>query len=251
MPGNRYRAHGGKYPVGYRYQAGQVYLIHFASKFHHCQHYIGFTERPLGLRLREHYSGNGSKLTEAVAKAGIPMMLARTWPPEAGHGLEVPEPLLVDQGVEMWLKSRGGAPGFCPVCNPTHAMNQARYYTKRPACPDAWKKACRDCTKADRRTCPDARFLYVHPNKGTGLAYAPMEGLMLTVTVYAKMEDLPDELDMWLAQGQSVEVGDDVVAKEADGQKRELGIWTVTRKAGPEGSKRYTIKPKLTQAVLF
>lgn len=60
-----------------------MYLLHFASKYRHCQHYIGYTAQPLGVRLGKHCSGNGAALTQAVARAGIAMAMARSWPPEA------------------------------------------------------------------------------------------------------------------------------------------------------------------------
>ncbi len=39
-----------------------VYLIHFESKLHHAQHYIGFVEGDLGQRIALHKLGRGAKL---------------------------------------------------------------------------------------------------------------------------------------------------------------------------------------------
>jgi hypothetical protein len=40
---------------------------------------VGYTD-DLERRLNEHEQGNGSKMLAAVARAGIPWQLARTWP---------------------------------------------------------------------------------------------------------------------------------------------------------------------------
>jgi len=129
--------------VGYRGELGVVYLLHFEQPYLHCQHYLGFTARPLPFRLGEHVSGNGSGLTSAVAaQASNGLILARTWPPEAALG-PVPEEDLVDQAVEMVLKCRAESPRLCPICNPDGAYSLARYFTRPPA--------------------EDGQFLYVHP----------------------------------------------------------------------------------------
>ena len=43
-----------------------VYLIHFQSKLHHAQHYIGFVETDLLQRIELHLSNKGAKLLAAV-----------------------------------------------------------------------------------------------------------------------------------------------------------------------------------------
>ena len=112
---NKYRAHKGKHQINPAGKVGTVYLLHFRHKYRHCQHYIGFTERPVEVRLGEHWSGNGTGLTSAVhAQADNEMVLARLWEN-------------VDQSVEMILKSRAESPKLCPVCNP-QALRYATYH---------------------------------------------------------------------------------------------------------------------------
>jgi len=151
MSGNSYRRHPTKnrpeHAVFYRGTLGVVYLFHFSKPYTHCKHYIGFSERPLGLRLGEHYAGNGAALTRAIHECpNIDMVLTRTWPPQAARLGEVPESLLVDQCVETALKCWGGAHKFCPVCHP-NAYSRARYYTQDPSLDPTGQN----------------RFLYVHP----------------------------------------------------------------------------------------
>jgi len=112
--GNRYRAHKGNHQIKPSGKIGTVYLLHFTEKYHHCRHYIGFTERPLETRLGEHWAGNGSALTHAVhEQTGNEMILARVWEN-------------VDQSIEMILKSRAESPKLCPICNP-QATQYAQY----------------------------------------------------------------------------------------------------------------------------
>jgi len=84
-----------------------VYLIHFASSFRHCQHYIGYTSN-LSTRLSAHRSGNGSRLLKAVCAAGIEINIVRTW-----EG---------DRKLERKLKNQHKASGLCPVCRKRNAI---------------------------------------------------------------------------------------------------------------------------------
>jgi len=166
------RVRAGKRTVGYAGKPGIVYLLHFQAPYRHCRHYIGFTERPLAVRLGEHWRGNGSSLTAAaLGQPSNRLVLARVWPHVASLDEPFDPSLLVDQGLEMVLKCRAEGPALCPTCNPMGAARLARYYTKPPKCPNAWSKGCRGTTPDAREhcpygppeTCPDARFLYVHP----------------------------------------------------------------------------------------
>jgi len=87
-----------------------VYLIHLLRPLGNpnnrrgmASHYIGFAEHDLAARLERHRVGNGSRLMHAVAAAGIPWVLARTW--EEGS-----------RELERKLKSRKQASAFCPIC---------------------------------------------------------------------------------------------------------------------------------------
>lgn len=98
-----------------------VYLIHFAEKFSHASHYIGFTknEDPL-VRLEEHRSGKGAKLTAAVAAAGIEMEIVRTWPGES-------------RSFERQLKNRREALMLCPKCSAEKKARKAELARARYA----------------------------------------------------------------------------------------------------------------------
>jgi predicted GIY-YIG superfamily endonuclease len=88
-----------------------VYLIHFDRPLKHARHYLGYAE-DLGARLERHRVGNGARLMEVIAAAGITWRLARTW-----EG---------DRKFERWLKRKKGAAWFCPVCAGAKALNRAK-----------------------------------------------------------------------------------------------------------------------------
>jgi predicted GIY-YIG superfamily endonuclease len=81
---------------------GTVYLLHFDTPLKHARHYTGWSAN-LSLRLAEHASGHGARLTEVVAGLGIGWSLARTWPN-------------VTRAYERKLKNQGGASRRCPLC---------------------------------------------------------------------------------------------------------------------------------------
>lgn len=56
-----------------------VYLIHFDQAYYHAKHYIGVADN-LKARLTKHAMGQGARLLEVIAAAGITWQLARTWP---------------------------------------------------------------------------------------------------------------------------------------------------------------------------
>jgi predicted GIY-YIG superfamily endonuclease len=81
-----------------------VYLLHFEKPLKHAQHYIGSTtDHGLARRMGEHATGQGAKLTAAVARARIPMTLARLW-------------YSPDRRLETKLKAGRNARALCPVC---------------------------------------------------------------------------------------------------------------------------------------
>jgi hypothetical protein len=80
-----------------------IYLIHFKSKLHHAQHYLGFCEDGnLDARIERHKQGNGSKLLRAVNIAGIEWEVVRVW-----DG---------DRHFERALKNKKHAQRICPIC---------------------------------------------------------------------------------------------------------------------------------------
>lgn len=80
-----------------------VYLIHFQSKLHHAQHYIGFVETDLMQRIELHLSNRGAKLLAAVNNQGIEWQVVRLW-------------LEGDRSFERKLKNYKKARCFCPIC---------------------------------------------------------------------------------------------------------------------------------------
>lgn len=81
---------------------GTVYLIHFDKKFHHAQHYIGYTDINVLDRIARHLQGHGSRLLRAVTNAGIKIKLVRTW---TGN-----------KTLERKLKNQKNAKRLCPIC---------------------------------------------------------------------------------------------------------------------------------------
>lgn len=81
------------------------YLLHFDRKLSHAQHYLGYADRKLENRIKQHRTGKGASLTRAAVEAGITLNLVRTW--EGG-----------DRTLERQLKRRKNSPKLCPICNP-------------------------------------------------------------------------------------------------------------------------------------
>lgn len=81
-----------------------VYLIHFKTKLHHAQHYLGFCEDGhLAARVERHLSGHGAKILKAALEAGIEWSVVRTW-----EG---------DRCFERHLKRRKKSRKLCPLCS--------------------------------------------------------------------------------------------------------------------------------------
>ncbi len=102
-----------------------VYLLHFVRKIGNqdnprgmAQHYIGFAEHDLAARLERHHAGNGSRIMAAVAKAGIPWVLARVW-----EG--------ASRSDERALKAQKHAARYCPYCRGDLPIPAARVVGKR------------------------------------------------------------------------------------------------------------------------
>jgi predicted GIY-YIG superfamily endonuclease len=84
-----------------------VYLIHFQTKLHHAQHYLGFAANDLMQRIELHKSNRGAKLLAAVNNNGIHWQVVRVW-------------LSGDRCLERKLKSYKKSRCFCPVCRNKH-----------------------------------------------------------------------------------------------------------------------------------
>lgn len=81
---------------------GTTYLIHFARRYKHAGHYIGWCS-DMATRFRLHKAGRGARLLEVITEAGIPYEIVRIWPNTTRTD-------------ERRLKSRGSGARQCPVC---------------------------------------------------------------------------------------------------------------------------------------
>jgi hypothetical protein len=82
---------------------GQIYLLHFDKPLKHARHYLGFAEESVAQRVSKHRKGQGARLTQVVAEAGIDMQLSRIWPD-------------ADRNFERRLKNGKNVPKLCPIC---------------------------------------------------------------------------------------------------------------------------------------
>ena len=83
-------------------EIGTLYLLHFDRPFHHCRHYVGWTSLSAEKRLERHLAGRGSRLVKAAIKAGIEVVIAKTW---AGTRRD-----------ERKFKRLRSTPKHCPFC---------------------------------------------------------------------------------------------------------------------------------------
>lgn len=87
---------------------GTIYLVHFAQRYRHARHYLGWA-KSLPKRIKHHRSGTGARLLQVVNDQGIPWDVVRTW-----EG---------DRHRERQLKNQGGASRLCPVCRKQKEVN--------------------------------------------------------------------------------------------------------------------------------
>ena len=87
-----------------------IYLLHFqkpignaANPHGQAQHYIGWTRGEVDQRIEEHRLGHAAAITAAATRAGVEMILARTWPG--------------DRKFERQLKRYKKASQLCPLCS--------------------------------------------------------------------------------------------------------------------------------------
>lgn len=101
---------------------GQVYLLHFdidpkavvdperedATNPFHARHYLGWAE-DAQVRIRQHYQGQGARLTQALRDKGISFTVARIWEKQDDG-----KP--ATRNFERRLKSQGSLSRHCPIC---------------------------------------------------------------------------------------------------------------------------------------
>lgn len=87
-----------------------VYLLHFANKLAHAQHYIGWAKSGnVKRRINRHLAGNGARILQVCNEKSITYELARVWP----EG---------DKAFERRLKRCKKTSRFCPLCRGDRAM---------------------------------------------------------------------------------------------------------------------------------
>jgi len=89
-----------------------VYVIHFGSPYKHAKHYTGIAKNPKE-RLKEHLTGSGSRLMDAVRKTAIPVVMYVLQEFDDFH-----EAHLREKQLKAWKK----ASQYCPMCK--HATRQ-------------------------------------------------------------------------------------------------------------------------------
>lgn len=83
---------------------GFVYLLHYDSKLHKAQHYLGWAMKGnLKARIEKHRKGMGANLTKAFQRNGIDFKVARVW----RHATLL---------TERRLRDRHNNPKLCPIC---------------------------------------------------------------------------------------------------------------------------------------
>lgn len=121
-----------------------IYLLHFERPYpagRRPQHYLGHADLDrFDRRMQEHANGsNKARLTQVMASAGIPFVVARTW-----EG---------DFEVEKELKRRHRPASLCTVCTSIKAQAEDKARTNCTSCgrPFAWYELkpgdgrCQDC----------------------------------------------------------------------------------------------------------
>lgn len=105
---------------------GKIYLIHAYGRIGNLEnpygcanHYMGYTNRSLKARMKEHEAatGQGAHIMAAFKKAGIAWEVVRTW---TGN-----------KALERQLKNQKNLPRLCPVCRKEALARMAANQRKR------------------------------------------------------------------------------------------------------------------------
>ena len=89
-----------------------LYLLHFAPRYLHAGHYLGYSDS-IGRRVSEHLScgQRSSPLVRAAIGAGSEVTVARLWPGETRR-------------TERRLKRGGGLSRHCPLCRQSGSFHK-------------------------------------------------------------------------------------------------------------------------------
>jgi len=101
-----------------------VYLLHFNKKVAgHAGHYLGFTNRKLEQRLRDHRSKtDGASLTRALIQNGGDFRVAATMKFDCPYKA---------RAMERFLKNRKNHSQLCPICKAIKKGQPAMVNKKR------------------------------------------------------------------------------------------------------------------------
>jgi len=92
---------------------GSLYLLHFARRYHHAGHYLGWTNlETVEQRVARHLAGHGSPLVAAVVKAGIAVVIA--W--------EAKAPRSEESRLKRWQHNGK----LCPICQRAKRSQSSR-----------------------------------------------------------------------------------------------------------------------------
>jgi predicted GIY-YIG superfamily endonuclease len=91
------------------------YLIHFNERYRHAGHYLGYAD-DIRARVRKHRQGNGSRLMQVIANAGISWEVVRIWEGATRTN-------------ERQMKGHSST-RLCPVCNGLKAYNYKKELDK-------------------------------------------------------------------------------------------------------------------------
>lgn len=90
-----------------------IYLIHFDTKLHHTQHYLGWVEHDLEKRFKLHCSGGGAKILRRCNEMGIDYKIVATF-----EG---------DRNLERLIKKRKNLKSICPCCKEKYHEERRKY----------------------------------------------------------------------------------------------------------------------------
>lgn len=104
-----------------------LYLIHFAEKRHHAQHYLGCSYN-LYERLVAHANGRGAKLTKALWEDKQDWQLAAIFIPKPSMKCGIFE-------LETRAKQRHNSIAYCPVCQHSQDGSTEQHRDRTHLCP--------------------------------------------------------------------------------------------------------------------
>lgn len=101
-----------------------VYLLHYEKRYGHAQHYLG-ASKDVEARIAAHKAGNGGKLPQMFAEAGIGVQVARIWKTATKAEAFALEDKLKGRTTHNGKRSGGKRNvQLCPVCQSRKVGNR-------------------------------------------------------------------------------------------------------------------------------